>query len=538
MITENSNKVYLPALGIACSLGVGKDAVIRSLFNPSADYINSSEKLISGKTVPVARIANDLPSLPPELQEFNSLNNRLLRVVLDEIAAAVTTAKAKYGASRVGVVLATSTSGMAEEEQAFAYRHQTGQLPEGYDYAQAEMGSPSMFAAKYLGLQGPAYTISTACTSGGKAMCSARRLINAGICDAVITGGVDTLCGLTLNGFDCLELLSEKVCAPFSQNRDGITIGEGAAIFLMTREVSAIEFAGGGESSDAYHISCPEPNGTGAEAAINEALTMAKLQPTDIAYINLHGTGTKLNDAMEGLCINRMFGESLPCSSTKAMTGHTLGASGAIEAAFLWLALSQEQQGTIPIPPHIWDGEYDTELPTIRFSEVGARVQPRNERFALMSTSFAFGGSNVSVILSKRCAVKLADLLPHNPPMVLLDEVVAHRDDFIHTTVTIQADSQFCENGQVPSYVAIEYMAQAVGVWNGLIARQQGIPPKIGFLVGSRRLTLEVPGFKIGEKLDVYGQANYTDGAMAAFDCWIEIQGLRVAEGGLNVYQP
>jgi 3-oxoacyl-[acyl-carrier-protein] synthase-1 len=393
---------YLTALGIACSLGVGKPAVAKALFEGRANYL--THDLLSGKTVPIAPISFDLPNLPTEFKILNSKNNRLLRLALNEIAEDVAVVKKKYGAARIGVVMATSTSGMLEEEKGFAQKYLTGEWPENHHYAQFELASPSVFAAQYFSLSGTAYTVSTACSSGGKAICSARRLINAGICDAVITGGVDTLCDLTLNGFDSLALLSEKICNPLSKNRNGITIGEGAAVFLMTREKIAdiaIEFKGGGETSDAHHISSPDPTGKGASDAITAALKMADMNAQEIAYINLHGTGTQLNDTMEAHSIYQLFGDAVYCSSTKALTGHTLGAAGAIEAAFLWLALAQEQDGTIPLPPHIWDGELDSLLPVIRLAHKGDRASAINHRFALMSNSFAFGGSNVSVILSK-----------------------------------------------------------------------------------------------------------------------------------------
>ncbi len=400
---------HLPALGIACSLGVGKKAVMRVLFETEGGISQKTMQetiLPSGKHVPVGRIPVELPPLSQEFVSFNSRNNALLKMVLDEIGNVINEVKARYGAHRIGVVMGTSTSGMAEGERAFIHKSQTRSWPSDYAYDQQEIASPSNFTALYCGLEGPAYTLSTACSSGSKALCSAQRLLQAGICDAVITGGVDTLCDLTLNGFDSLELLSETVCTPFSQNRQGITIGEGAAIFLMTREAltscpEGILFAGGGESSDAHHINSPEPDGQGAERAIRQALDMAGLGTEDIAYINLHGTATQLNDSMESICVNRVFGDATPCSSTKALTGHTLGAAGAIGAAFLWLSLSQEKEKTIPLPPHVWDGQWDPLLPKIRFANAGERVSSMGEKFALMSNSFAFGGSNVSVILSK-----------------------------------------------------------------------------------------------------------------------------------------
>ncbi len=400
---NNVKPIYLEDLGIACSLGLGKQAIADALFLCPLLFPDCTESLLSGRTTCVRRVPFDVPALSPKFNHFNSRNNSLLKLVLDEIAERVENAVQVFGSSRVGVVLGTSTSGMLEGERGFSHKMNTGVWPEDYHYQQQETSSPSDFASLYFGISGPSYTISTACSSGAKALCSARRLIQAGICDVVIAGAVDTLCNLTLNGFDSLELLSEKVCSPFSNNRNGITLGEGAAVFLVTREEkSDIEFGGGGESSDAYHISAPEPNGEGAERAMREALKMASLSPDDIGYINLHGTATPLNDEMESYCIKRVFGETVPCSSTKALTGHTLGAAGAIEAGFLWMALSQENSKTIPLPPHVWDGNGDPSLPSILLARPGDTLSPINGKFNLMSNSFAFGGSNASLIFSKR----------------------------------------------------------------------------------------------------------------------------------------
>lgn len=394
--------IYIPHMGIACTLGIGKEAVAHSLFNGETSCPLQHVTLLSDKTVPMRAFTPTLGPLPAEFKDRDTRNNRLLKLALDEIAEGVEEARKTYGSHRIGVIMATSTSGMAEGEQAFTHQHHSGTWPKDYAYTMQETSSSSLFATQYLGLTGPSYTISTACSSSSKALCSAQRLIRAGICDAVIVGGVDTLCQLTLNGFDALELITQTLCTPFSKNRSGITIGEGAAVFILTKEKSTIEFAGGGESSDAYHISSPDPNGQGAERAIREALKQAQLKPQDISYINLHGTGTLLNDAIESHCIHRIFGSQIPCSSTKALTGHTLGASGALEAAFLWLALSREHLGTIPLPPHIWDEVEDPTLAPLGFVNINDRVSRKPLGFALMSNAFAFGGSNVSIILRKR----------------------------------------------------------------------------------------------------------------------------------------
>lgn len=399
-------KLYLNELGIACALGVDKESITHKLFSPKftfdPDFLSQDrEKLISGKQVVVKRIPGELDPLEIQFHDLNSRNNQILKLVLDQIKYKVDQLKITYGSSRIAIVLGTSTSGMLEGQKAFRQHFQTNTWPEEYDYHQQELQSPAEFAKRYLELTGPAYTISTACSSSGKALCSASRLLKAGVCDAVIVGGVDSLCDMTLNGFDSLESVSEDLCIPFSKNRQGITIGEGAAVFIMSQHQSDIEYAGGGESSDAYHISAPSPLGEGAEVAIEAALVQAGISNSDINYINLHGTGTIANDAAESHCINRLFGDGVCVSSTKAITGHALGAAGAIEAAFLWLSLMNEENRSIPVPAHIWDGIKDPSLPTLTFSQSQDRIAPTGNTYCLMSNSFAFGGSNVSLILRK-----------------------------------------------------------------------------------------------------------------------------------------
>jgi 3-oxoacyl-[acyl-carrier-protein] synthase-1 len=214
----------------------------------------------------------------------------------------------------------------------------------------------------------------------------------------VISGAADSLCGLTANGFTSLGALSEGITNPCSRNRDGLTLGEGAALFVVTGDPGGVQLLGVGESSEAHHISAPDPEGNGAEAAMRMALTDAGLAPGEIAYLNLHGTGTPQNDPMECAAVSRVFGNELPCSSTKALVGHALGAAGALEAAFCWLVLAARSRGSLALPPHVFDGERDPELAPIRLvgmsETVRAGASPR-----VMTNSFGFGGSNCTLVL-------------------------------------------------------------------------------------------------------------------------------------------
>ncbi len=390
--------VHLGELGIVCALGSGVDEVRANLFaGDAARGLSFTDALTPGRTLALGFANAPLPDLQDCEIGLRSRNNALLRLAYAQIAGAVGAAIERHGAHRVAIVLGTSTSGIGEAEHAFLQRREQGGFPAGFDYRQQEMGAPSRFLALESGARGPAWTISTACSSSAKALASAARLLRAGIADAVIAGGADALCRFTVAGFSALESVSAARCNPFSRNRDGINIGEGAALFLITREPGPIRLSGWGESSDAYHMSAPEPGGAGAMAAIREALGRAQLAPSDIGYVNLHGTATPHNDAMESHALARTLGREVPASSTKPLTGHALGAAGAIEAGLCWLALHDNPSNALP--PHWWDGEADPALPQLRLVAPGARADAPL-RHAL-SQSFAFGGSNAALVLSR-----------------------------------------------------------------------------------------------------------------------------------------
>ncbi|MGH8427308.1 MAG: beta-ketoacyl-[acyl-carrier-protein] synthase family protein [Gammaproteobacteria bacterium] len=389
--------VFLNALGVVNALGCGTAAVRAALADPPAEALGERRDLLSGHSVHVGEVRTELPPIPSSLRRYASRNNRLLLAAFSEIEAAVNAARERYGPGRIAVVLGTGTSGANEGVAAIKSLRKKGAFPPEYDYVQQEIASPSEFLTRYLDLAGPAWTISTACTSGAKALASARRLIRAGFADAAITGDADTLATLTVRGFGALESLSAGVANPFSANRDGINIGEGAALFLMTRETGPVELAGAGESSDAHHISAPDPTGRGAETAMRAALADAGMEPAAVDYLNLHGTGTVQNDLMESHAVARVFGTRIATSSTKPLTGHTLGAAGATEAAFCWLGLTGKDPDDAPLPVHRWDGERDPALAPLRFVEPGEQGRCR----VAMSSSFAFGGSNAVLVLRR-----------------------------------------------------------------------------------------------------------------------------------------
>jgi 3-oxoacyl-[acyl-carrier-protein] synthase-1 len=332
--------------------------------------------------------------LAPELATFDCRNNRLAELALraDGFAERVRAAARRWGPARVGVFLGTSTSGILQTE--IAYRHRdpaTGALPPSLHYGETHNTySVSRYVRAALGLQGPAFVVSTACSSSAKVFAAAARMIGAGIVDAAVVGGVDSLCMTTLYGFKSLELVSSDICRPFDAHRNGLSIGEAAAFALVQREPQQVQawLLGAGESSDGHHMSSPHPEGAGAAAAMRGALAQAGLQPQDVDYLNLHGTGTPGNDAAEAMAVHAVFGNTLPCSSTKGYTGHTLGAAGALEAAVCVLAL---QHGFMPAGLNV-----TTPDPTL---QVLYLHEPRQQPLRVVaSNSFGFGGSNASLV--------------------------------------------------------------------------------------------------------------------------------------------
>ncbi len=335
--------------------------------------------------------------LVASMADYNCRNNRLAQLGLEQdgFNDAVNIAADKYGRDRIGVFIGTSTSGILETEIAFRQRDpETRALPEDFIYSKTQNTySVADFTRHYFALTGPAVVVSSACSSSAKVFSVARRMIEAGLIDAAVVGGVDTLCLTTLYGFNSLGLLSTEACRPYDTERDGISIGEAAAFALLERPSSnlspqSVLLLGIGESSDAYHMSSPHPEGLGARMAMQQALQSACLNSTDIDYINLHGTATPSNDAAEEKAVSAVFGNDIPCNSSKGATGHTLGAAGAVEAVICALAL---QNGFIP-------GGLNTQVvdPLLNLNYQLENLNQPLKR--VMSNSFGFGGTNCSLI--------------------------------------------------------------------------------------------------------------------------------------------
>jgi len=373
----------LTQMSCACALGRTADEVWTNWCHRVAPGMTELPSDVPGRSVRFGLVPGELPSVADPGFDFRA--NRLLRHAVQHGEGCFEALVARYGSARVAVVLGVSNTGMDEAQRGVDTWLETGEKPSGLHFSQIELGTPAVCLAHLLGITGPAYAVSTACSSGAKAFSAARRLIETGVVEAAVVGGVDGRCRFAMNGFAALGALASGVCRPLAPDRDGINLGEGVALFTLERTVasaSGVELAGVGETSDAYHATAPDPEGRGAEAAMRAALAEAGCGPEDVGYVNLHGTGTLANDTMEMKAVRRLLDipetiapaegafdipgaqGPLRVESTKAFTGHCLGAAGAVEAALVWLKVAR-----------------------------GAM------RGVALSNSFAFGGSNACVAM-------------------------------------------------------------------------------------------------------------------------------------------
>ncbi len=384
---------------LANSLGLGVDATLQALRARRSGLAPCGFDDVALDTW-IGKVPElDSYRVRGDLAAYDCRNNRLAQLTLEQdgFAAALAAAKQKYGAHRIGVFMGTSTSGLLETELAYRRRDpQSGALPADFHYAETQNTySLADFVRRHLGLHGPSVVVSSACSSTAKVFGNAARMIAAGVCDAALVGGADTLCLTTLYGFNSLGLVSSSPCRPYDAERNGISIGEGAGFALLEKPEHAaggMLFLGIGESSDAYHMSSPHPEGMGAQLAMQRALASAGLQADDIDYINLHGTATKANDASEGRAVVELFGARTPGSSTKGWTGHLLGAAGITEAVISLLAI---EHGFMP-------GSLGTRQldPALSCNYLLDNREAKVER--VLSNSFGFGGSNCSLVLGRR----------------------------------------------------------------------------------------------------------------------------------------
>ena len=562
-----------------------------------AEKLTLDETIIKGDKFYFGKLEEDFE--PIANKRYDLRCNRILKYLVDKLDLS------RFKKDEIAIVIGTTNSGIEEFETTENKHH-------------AELGNPAEFLKWYLGTTNYSACVSTACTSGAKAFSTARKLLQNGVCKAVIAGGIDTLASMPSYGFHALEVLSHEKTNPFSKNRSGISLGEGGALFVVTnaaefldarqsssllgREIergvesnkaeleakSVSEAAkcalllGIGETSDAYHSATPDPDGTQAVNAIQLALKDANLKPEDIDYINLHGTGTISNDLMEANAIYKVFGDKVPASSTKPLTGHCLGAAASIEAFICYQILKGERN----LPIHKFDGEYDENLPKINL--VNEKTPQKNIK-TCMSTSFGFGGTNAVMILAagqqndvgivmptykttsnsnlaaQPPSCLAASCLPHSTPMVLINDVlnVDMENQIVKASVKIHKDKIFFDkeiNGISP-LVGIEFMAQTIGCYAYFKANHKNFgsniknltkkafsqiekKPSIGFLLGTRLYENSLEKFENEKTYIITAQEIYGDDELVSFECLIynekEDNNPKnyIAKATINAFQP
>lgn len=542
-----------------------------------ADKLTLNDTIIKGGKFYFGKLEKDFEPIDDERYDLRC--NRVLKYLVDKLDLS------GFEKDEIGIVIGTTNSGIQEFEDSENKHH-------------AELGNPAEFLKWYLGTKNYAASVSTACTSGAKAFSTAVKLLQNDVCKVVIAGGIDTLAAMPSYGFHALEVLSHEKSNPFSKNRDGISLGEGGALFVLTKDVKMqkcldvksitnvgricksdneiVALLGIGETSDAYHSATPDPEGVQAVRAIQLALDDAGLKAEDIDYINLHGTGTVSNDLMEANAIYKVFGDNVPASSTKPFTGHCLGAAASIEAFICYQILKGERN----LPIHKYDNEYDENLPKINLVNSNTENKKIN---TCMSTSFGFGGTNAVVIMGNKTEAGIAksderrsnliqpanneiatatlsvsprnntnnylsasQCLPHSEPMVLIDKLidVDMKKQIVKTSVTIHKDKIFFDkdiNGVSP-LVGIEFMAQTIGCYAFYKAKMS--IPKIGFLLGARLYENSLEKFENGKTYIITAREVYGDSELVSFECLIYNEGedgdesKYIAKATINAFQP
>jgi 3-oxoacyl-[acyl-carrier-protein] synthase-1 len=383
-------RVFLNDFAVMSRLGMNRTETLASLTSSSPPRPDERFDLVGGGTTMIAR----LPGQLPDTSSARTRTNRIASHLLGQMKTKLGWMKATFGAERIAVIVGTSTTGIEESLVSLGERMDADEWPEDFQLEDQELGDLAHHIGAEVGAEGTQYTISTACTSATKAIISAARLVRTGIADAVICGGIDSFSRLTVNGFHALSSVSAGQCSPFGTGRDGINIGEGGALFILSREPSEWEIAGGGESSDAHHMSAPDPTGAQAERAVRDAMDKAGVTPEDVDFVHMHGTGTPLNDEAEAGLVMRVFGADTHAMSTKGMTGHTLGAAGGLQVAINIICM---EAGVYP--PHVFNGDRDETLAPIRLSRVGETADA--PLVTSLCASYAFGGSNAALVLKR-----------------------------------------------------------------------------------------------------------------------------------------
>lgn len=531
--------VYLSRPGAIASCGLNMQEIWSSVVAAASEGIKKTTTY-SGKTFFAGRI--DESKLPAVKARYDMKIIRMEAAALSQVQNYINIAKDRYGADRISVCVGSCDNGSEFSVAAHRTYFNSGVFPASYEIEMQGADYVASFINETYGLQGQSLAFATACSSSATALCRAAELIRAGLSDAVVAGGVDIASDTVLLGFDSLKSVSPLPANPFSKNRSGITLGDAAAFFVLSRDSLVPDFpqvvlAGYGESSDAHHATAPDPEGDGAASAMQQALQSAKITSTQIDYLNLHGTGTELNDSMEAKAVSKVFADyKVPCSSTKSVTGHTLGAAGALEAAICYETLVRNTgKSELQFPLQNWDGQADLSMPVLCLLDKNNHSVKSAEIKYCMSNSFAFGGANVSLILGREDTTPvipqelskdvLAELLPQKGKMFLLDKVLSW--DAHSCTLCAECDINkknifYNEQlGGVPNWTCFEMMAQAVAALSAINRILNRDPDKVrgGIILSVNSFMSSVPVFKGGSSLYIRVQEDFHADKVWQYKC-------------------
>lgn len=387
-------EIFISKPGLMCCAGNSLEELWTSVIEGNQKGI---KKVKTGTNEEFYAARIDDKYLKKSSSRYDMRIMRIEEAALNQISDDIETVKAKYGPDRIAVCVGSCDNGTEFSIAGHKKYFEEAAFPEDYNIEIQGADYVATFISEKYGLTGPSTTFSTACSSSAGATIKAAELLKADLADAVIVGGIDIASDTVLIGFNSLEAVSSEITNPFSKNRHGITLGEAGVFYVLTKEDifgTKVQLLGWGESADAYHMTSPDPSGAGAEKAIRRALESANLSPKDVDYVNMHGTGTKFNDSMEAKAVDSVFGDyKVPVSTTKAVTGHTLGAAAALELAVCYSAVNN-----VGLPKQIWDGVQDPELPVINIVD-----KPSDKKSKIcLSNSFAFGGANACLVIGVR----------------------------------------------------------------------------------------------------------------------------------------
>lgn len=530
--------VYVHDVAVLSALGNDLTTLLARLADPTP-FPDTAEERADGTEVPLGTFPldpeveakNDFDTFAHDWSEEDRLiaSTRSWRSaygMLKPLAAQLT----KKEKLEAGLVFGCSTSGVAETID------RLGEFDPWPAVATLDPGRPARLLADALGLSGPAYVVSTACTSGAKAIAEAARLLQIGRTTVMLAGGLDTLNPLTQEGFSALGARSQKRARPFEAAREGLHLGEGGAFFLLSSDPkrrvagsadnakpletwASVRLSSWGETSDAHHISAPHPEGDGAKRAMLRAMEMTEVTPDEVDYIHLHGTATRQNDPAEAKAVRDAGLQSAPASSIKRAVGHTLAGAGALGAA---VAFGLLRDPAMPLPLAFRGDEVpDPEIPQLNW----VREPVAHARRNVLVSAFAFGGSNASLLFSHTFLTAPCDargLLPQTGPMRLVDEGLSYSEAGAESLMTVESDNLLLDldTGRFPASGLMEVMAQTIGIFAGINARRAGFEPKIGLLLGSRKITLQAPDYPVGTKFKTTAEKSFvSDEGLWQFAC-------------------